>query len=235
MRYGRIADTKSFMSFPVVLPVLALGLLLSAPPAVAETIHRWSGEGNANDSVGDAHGTLVGGTSFGEGFLGQGFVFGGNGDSVSLGSGIASFGTADFTVAFAIKNPGPIGKTQILSQRAACLLSSFWDIRSTLNGTLNFEIRTSNADAGVNTMVPIDDGNFHTVVFTRNGPVSSAYIDGLLTARNTAGFVANVSNAAALPGEQRPVHERSRRHQGLHGVDRRDPARRHRRTLPSAR
>ncbi|MFC1865049.1 LamG-like jellyroll fold domain-containing protein [Chloroflexota bacterium] len=48
-----------------------------APTVVPGLIHLWSGEGNANDSVGSAHGTLGVTTAFGTGLTGQAFSFDG--------------------------------------------------------------------------------------------------------------------------------------------------------------
>ena len=46
-------------------------------------IHLWSGEGNANDSVGTSNGTLGANTTFETGYLGQAFSFDGSQGAVS--------------------------------------------------------------------------------------------------------------------------------------------------------
>ena len=59
------------------------------PPGKLPTglVALWSGEGNANDSVGGNNGTLTGSATFGPGKVGQGFVFdGNNGSGVKLGN-----------------------------------------------------------------------------------------------------------------------------------------------------
>lgn len=50
---------------------------------VAGLIHLWSGEGNANDSVGSANGSLGSTTSFASGYIGQAFSFDGEQSSVA--------------------------------------------------------------------------------------------------------------------------------------------------------
>ena len=50
---------------------------------VAGLIHLWSGEGNANDSVGGANGTLGSTTTFASGYSGQAFSFDGEQSSVA--------------------------------------------------------------------------------------------------------------------------------------------------------
>jgi len=47
-------------------------------------IHYWPGNGNANDLVGNANGTLVNGASFTTGEVGQAFLFNGVDGYVSL-------------------------------------------------------------------------------------------------------------------------------------------------------
>jgi hypothetical protein len=143
-------------------------------------------------------GTLVGGTTYGPGFIGQGFVFDGVDSAVIFGSDDGDFGTSDFTIAFAIASASPQALQQILSNRVACLASSFWDVRSGGNGTLGLEILETTVNTGLGTVVDVMDGLFHTVVFTRSGTIVTAYVDGMNVSQRDAGFVANLSNTAQL-------------------------------------
>jgi hypothetical protein len=67
--------------FSAVFPFLCVCLLFmttSPFPARAEgVVSYWAGEGNAQDSVGGNHGTIVGGVSYVPGVVGQGFAFNG--------------------------------------------------------------------------------------------------------------------------------------------------------------
>ncbi len=82
--------------------VVSLVILAGAAPAPAATVlHRWDAEGNAQDAVGTANGTLVGDTAFGAGHVGQAFAFDGSGDYVSVPTaGVVDLfpGAASFTV-----------------------------------------------------------------------------------------------------------------------------------------
>src|SRR5437879_1780799 len=62
--------------------------------------HWWPAEGNVNDVVGSANGTLQNGATFALGEAGQSFSFDGVDDSVSFGNTAGNFGTNDFTIEF---------------------------------------------------------------------------------------------------------------------------------------
>ena len=59
---------------------------------------RWSGEGQADDSRGSNHGTLVQDATFAPGVVGQAFSFDGQGSYVEFNSYIGNFGTGDFSI-----------------------------------------------------------------------------------------------------------------------------------------
>lgn len=170
---------------------------LLASSAHAAITHDWPADGDATDTVGGVDGTLVGGTSFAPGLFGQGFAFDGVDDSVTFDTSAGNFGTSDFTIAFVIQTTSADEIAGVLGKREICGFSSFWDIR-TGAGLLSLEVYESNVRTGVATTVPINDGLFHTVVFTREGTVVSSYVDGFLNAQYDAGFTANVTNNAVL-------------------------------------
>ena len=174
-------------------------------PADAAWIHGWPGEGDATDQIGDADGTLVGDTTFTAGFIGQGFAFDGTGDAVTFPSAVGNFGTGDFTIAFAIKVDAlSLPAVNILSKRAECFYGSFWDIRSGSAGSIGLELRDGTVNVGTGTVVGVADGEFHTVVFTRTGATSSAYVDGIRRSQMTHGSIANVVNDAATKAATGP-------------------------------
>ncbi|MCC7265176.1 MAG: response regulator [Candidatus Latescibacteria bacterium] len=47
-------------------------------------VAKWQGEGDARDATGGHHGTLIGGTTFAPGLVGQAFSLGGDGDSIRI-------------------------------------------------------------------------------------------------------------------------------------------------------
>jgi len=61
-------------------------LTVSTPPSNAAPglVSLWQGNGNAQDSAGNNHGTLVGGVGFAPGVLGQGFLLDGANDYVRI-------------------------------------------------------------------------------------------------------------------------------------------------------
>lgn len=167
-------------------------------PAHAATTHSWPAGGDAEDVIGSADGVLSGGTSFGSGYIAQGFMFDGIDDSVAFGTEAGNFGASDFTIAFAIRTTNSTRLEGIFGKRATCTASSFWDVRSGAGGTLSLELYGTTENTGVSTLVPVNDGRFHVVVFTRAGSLVSSYVDGVLSATNDVGFVATVSNDAQL-------------------------------------
>jgi len=61
-------------------------------------VGRWSGDGNANDSVDGNHGTLAGGATFAPGMVGQAFSFDGVDDLVFIGDPPALKLEGDLTI-----------------------------------------------------------------------------------------------------------------------------------------
>ena len=189
------------MKRPSFRPTVAAWLIvttLGTPYAYAAITHDWPADGDATDTVGDADGTLVGGTSFGPGLFGQAFVFDGVDSSVAFGTSAGNFGTSDFTIAFVIQSTNTTNVEGVLGKREVCGFSSFWDVRSSSSGTLSLEVYENNVNTGLATTSVVNDGLFHTVVFTREGTVVSAYVDGFLRWQADTGFKANVTNNAAL-------------------------------------
>jgi hypothetical protein len=170
----------------------------AAARAEAALLHEWAADGDATDSVGNDDGEVIGGVSYGDGLFGQGFVFDGIDDGIGFGTSAGDLGSSDFTVAFVIRTTLMPPLASVLGKRAQCSPGSFWDIRFYANGTIILELLESRFDTGVTTTTAINDGLFHTVVFTRAGSVVSSYVDGFLNNQKDSGFVANVSNSASL-------------------------------------
>jgi hypothetical protein len=144
------------------------------PPGL---VSLWSGEGNANDSVGGNNGTMTGSATFGPGKVGQGFVFDGrNGSGVMLGNP-ASLQLQDFTIEAWIKR----ASTSRVSQNApnAEIFSygldgygfGLWDGRLYLTkmGVDNVTMRTG-----------ISDTRWHHVAVAKSGNEVVFYIDGVV-------------------------------------------------------
>jgi hypothetical protein len=197
----RLAATSWFMKAllaPVFFVIIALECLLNDGSARAAVTNSWPAEGDAADAVGTADGVLTGGVSFGEGSVGQGFVFDGVDGEVSFGTEAGNVGASDFTISFAIRTTVENEVVSVLSKRDICGFSAFWDIRSGVTGRLSLELYQSVTNTGVATVLPVNDGAFHDVVFVREGTTVMAYVDRVLTVRNDSGIVADMTNAAEL-------------------------------------
>lgn len=73
---------------------------LPPTPSTPDLVGRWSGDGNADDTVGGNHGTLTGGATFSTGKAGRAFSLDGINDSVNLGNAPNLHVSAgDYTVA----------------------------------------------------------------------------------------------------------------------------------------
>src|SRR5262245_11754954 len=138
-----------------ILAVLLLANALCAGTAHAGVTHRWPAEGDALDAVGDADGTVHGGVTFGEGKVGQGFVFDGVDGTISFGTTTADVDFADFTSSFAIRTTMVDTIGGVLGKRSICGFSPFWDIRSSEHGTLSLEVYESSTNTGVGTSLPV--------------------------------------------------------------------------------
>src|SRR6185369_9437543 len=180
------------------LPALAAFAVLQLPPLLyvstvhAGLTHEWPADGDALDAVGDADGTLSGGTTFGQGLFDEAFVFDGVDDEVSFGQTAGNFGNSDFTIAFVIRTTSTGVVEGVLGKRSVCAFGSFWDIRTRGHGDLSLEVYETDTNLGTTTTRPINDGLFHTVVFTREGTVMRSYVDGFLDQEIDRGTAANV-------------------------------------------
>ena len=137
----------------------------------------WSGEGNANDSVGGNNGTLTGSATFGPGKVGQGFVFdGNNGSGVTLGNP-ASLQLQDFTIEMWIKRANNT-VVSYGSGNTAGLFHGGWggyDLSMGSGGELDFN---KLGDAASFHGQSIMDTNFHHVALTKAGSEVVFYLDG---------------------------------------------------------
>jgi hypothetical protein len=180
------------------LGILLLANVLCRGAAHAAVTHRWPGDGDALDAVGDADGVVHGGVTFGEAKVDQGFVFDGVDGTVSFGTSTADVGTTDFTISFTMQTTTNDKQSDVLSNRSVCTFSPFWDIRAAPTGMLSFELREFSDNTGFATALPVNDGEFHDVIFLRQGTSVRGYIDRVLVGQNDSGFAADATNSAEL-------------------------------------
>ena len=108
--FTKIANLLVIISLMCSLLALPNGQVLAATQPIKTgdpindvtegLIDYWSGDGNAEDSVGNHDGTLVNGTGFVNGRFGQAFSFDGSNDSIELGNW---FNLQDFSISLWVK------------------------------------------------------------------------------------------------------------------------------------
>ena len=161
-------------------------------------ISLWSGETNANDTVGTNNGAWVGTANYTDGVVGQAFYFDG-GSYVLCGTNAGNFGTNDFTVDFWI-NTTQAGRTAIVSKWPVCNLASMWSIRL-IDGYINIETIGNSSGYAHATLVSdsiVNDGAFHHVTFTRQGTLQTLYIDDIFDNSVRSSAVADLNNNVDL-------------------------------------
>jgi hypothetical protein len=185
------------ISKPALAALLAL-VLAGAVPANAELLHRWKADGDAEDFVGSDDGELTESTAFAASISGQGFSFDEVDDAALFGNESGNFESSDFTIAFIVRTTTSGDIEAVLAKRAVCGFSSFWDVRINQEGRLSLEVYETNVNMGIGTVVSVNDGLYHTVVFTREGSVMTSYVDGFERSRIDHGSVPNLTNQARL-------------------------------------
>ena len=161
-------------------------------PPPSGLVSWWRAEGNALDQAGTNNGTLVGSTTYGQGRVGQAFVFDGSGDAVSLGNP-TNLQLQNFTIEAWVKRSSatrgsqdPVGSGSIFYGSYGGYGFGVWD-----DGQL---VLTQIGVGGVeSTRTITDTNNFHHVVVTKNGSAVVFYVDGNgeTAAAYNPGFVFN--------------------------------------------
>ena len=184
-----ISKTRLFA--PLVLlfafPFLSIGVLL--PSADADLIAHWTGDGTAVDATGNGHhGTLVNGTTYGSGALGQAFRFDGVDDFVSVAGDLA-LQPSSISVAFWV-NAAPESHLRLVvdSSHGGSGLSNQggWALQITGSNKIDFAYGNGATFPHVTSTTTVADNTFHHVVATLNGTEMKVYVDGILDA--TAGY-----------------------------------------------
>jgi hypothetical protein len=146
-------------------------------PAPDNLVSWWRGEGNTLDSADGNNGTLAGNTTLGTGRVGQGFVFDGSADLVTVGNPI-NLQLQNFTIEAWIKRAsasvvtyGSYGNGVIFGYGYAG-----YDLYLDSSG------RPALSKVGINETKPavsITDTNFHHLAVTKSGSAVIFYVDGV--------------------------------------------------------
>ncbi len=166
----------------IKLPLFAALAMAATLPAHASLIHEYTFEGNVNDQVGVANGTLHGDATASGGTL----TLDGNGDYVTFGSALIPFGS-DFTVILSAQFL--YGSTQEFISQGHSGGPGFYigpygnEMRIGDNygwtATPHFSGDCGGACTGV--QAP-NDNDWHTYALTVSGSSAAFYIDGILRA-----------------------------------------------------
>ena len=192
----RLALVGCFFLFTSTLVVHAT--CANAPSGL---VNWWPAEGNAIDSVGTNNGTLSGAVSYTTGEVGQTFVF--TNGAVTFDANTANFGTNNFTVEFWLKTTAPVSESYqigVMDKRPTCdYYNAMWTIRlggSGTGGALRAEITSDGVTDSIHLVGTklVNDGAWHHIALTRNGPTLTLYVDGALDNQQTVSTVANISN-----------------------------------------
>jgi hypothetical protein len=193
----------------LLLACLAVAVAVAASAQGPVTLHDWNAEGNANDLLGGAPGTLLNGVTFTAGHPGQAFSFnesGITGAAVSFGSAPLNVGTDNFMLDFRMRTAQPWTDTnravaEVLSKREVCNHGSFFDIRILGPGNLavEFDDGAGNYFFLVST-APVTDGAWHRIGVVRKGTSNQLHIDGKLDVEVTSplSVPVNIQNGADL-------------------------------------
>lgn len=169
--------TAGAMLFAIVASYSSFRAFASCAPPAAGLVSWWRGEANALDESVTNNGTFVGNASFTAGRVGQGFLFDGSGDGVSLGNAV-NLRLQTFTIEAWVKR----GSTSLVSHdpyHSGIILSypdggygfAFWD-----DGRL---FLTQNGSGAVFSTQMVTDTNYHHVAVTKTGGTVMIYVDGV--------------------------------------------------------
>lgn len=163
----------------------------------------WKGEGNPNDSVGTNNGSLVGGTTYTAGRVGQAFTLNGTNAGVTIPHNTnLNVNPGGFSTEFWMKSNGAQGGQALVVDKSHGFIDSAgwafqsnpaanrlsWFIGAGGGGSTNF--------VGVESTVNPFDGAFHHIAGTWDGNNIRLYIDGVL--QGTTAFTSPVNNTRAV-------------------------------------
>jgi hypothetical protein len=170
--------------------------------ADASLIANWSGNGNANDSVGGHNGTLVNGTGFGTGQFGQqAFKLNGTNQYVSVPNSPAwDFGSNPFTIALwanfnAISNRAfSAGGNLFIGDDNGLGDQNKWFFSYLSDGSLGFHINSPSLGPIFLTspvQLPVNTGEWNLFAVTKSGNTYTFYENG--------SSLGSVTNPNAIP------------------------------------
>jgi hypothetical protein len=192
-----LSDSQVQSNFNSITPPTG-PTVTNPPPAL---VSLWRGEGNAQDAVGDNHGTLVGGVAFGQGVVGQGFLLDGQNDYIRVPDNSSLRFASELTLEMWFKRADNASEGGLMDKRnlANCnfglILSTVWGTELYYDDGTGFKISFSSLPSA---------GVFHHIAATfrqtnGNQVEIRTYLDGqLIRADLLPGILANTFNGAPL-------------------------------------
>lgn len=163
----------------------------------------WRAEGNPNDSVGTNHGSLVGGTTYTAGKVGQAFNLNGTNAGVTIPhNSNLNLNPGGFSAEFWMKaNASPTSQALVVDKSHGFVDSAGWAFQSNpAANRLSWFVGAGGGGStnfiGVESTVNPFDGNFHHIAGTWDGTSLRLYVDGVL--QGTIPFSAPVNNTRPM-------------------------------------
>jgi hypothetical protein len=158
-------------------------------------VSLWSGEGNANDSVGGNNGTLMGGASFAPGKVGEAFSFDGDGCvSVPASDSINFSGNMPMTIATWVYRTGGAPVQHIVGKRNNCYLGEIqYQLSFDEASGVAFIANGGNFWVSTHRKLPMNTWQHLAVVY--NGTTAIVYING----QSVASGSGSLGTAIAAP------------------------------------
>jgi hypothetical protein len=164
----------SAVSSNALLSVVAPGVCAQPPPGL---VSWWRGEANAFDQTGTNNGLLMGNAAFGQGRVGTGFVFDGQGDAVSLGNP-AGLRLQDFTIEAWVKRDST-NRASLDPYQSGIILSYAWGGFGFAYSDDGRLFLTQNGSSSVFSTFAVTDTDFHHVAVAKQGSSVKFYLDGV--------------------------------------------------------
>ena len=172
---------REFVRFSFKTTLMVTGLSLAALGALqAQTncvvppsglVSWWKAESNTLDTADSNNGTLAGNTTYGPGRVGNGFVFDGNGDAVTVGNP-TNLQLQNFTIEAWIKRSSATLATlnAVNPQGSACILyGSYGGYGFGLWNDGRIHLTKIGYSAVISAQAVTDTNNFHHVAVTKSG------------------------------------------------------------------
>ncbi|MCM3872571.1 MAG: LamG domain-containing protein, partial [Pyrinomonadaceae bacterium] len=167
------------------------------PPSNLESWYR--GEGDANDSQGTNHGTLVNGAGFATAVVNQGFNLDGVNDFVRVGNPPAlRFGTGDFSIQAWVKTSfrGGTFNDYIISKSGVGNDAQFiLSYNAGGTGLPSFLMSDGTTISSAIGTANLADGTFHHLAGVREGTTLRLYVDGVQVGTATTPSLVNATSA----------------------------------------